>query len=194
MAASAAPSMPPPTFSTLIEAKLDPHNRVGGADIDFFSGNYNFTLSMVNLPGRNGLNVNIPLSFNSLVWIRYANVISYDYDYYPSLTPGFRTGFPEITGPYFVNGANAYVVSLPSGRHVEMRQVAANKYEAIDSSYLYLDVNATDPTKMTLYSTDGTQYKFEIPPIPNANGIGCGSFRTTANPQKIEDFAKFANY
>jgi predicted ferric reductase len=25
-------------------------------------------------------------------------------------------------------------------------------------------------------------------------GIGCGSFRTTAIPQKIEDFAEFSNF
>src|SRR5262249_36781533 len=38
-----------------------------------------------------------------------------------------------------------------------------NRFQAIDSSYLFLNVNPYDPYQMTLYSTDGTQYKFEIP-------------------------------
>ncbi len=124
---------------------------------------YNFSLSLVSLPGRAGLDLNITLSYNSLIWLKHAGRMEFDYDYYPTLTAGFRTGFPEIEPPYYINGYQTYIVYLPSGRRVEMRQVATNRFEAIDSSYLYLTVNATDPTKMTLFSTDGTQYKFEQP-------------------------------
>jgi len=133
-----AAAMPPPPFSSLVQAKLDPRYRIGGAGEDLFSGNYNFSLPLVSLPGRAGLDLNITLSYNSLVWVKFGNVIYYDYGYYPSLTPGFRIGFPEIDGPHSINYVNTYIVNLPSGRRVEMRQVAANKFEAIDSSYLYL--------------------------------------------------------
>src|SRR5262249_41617534 len=131
-----APAMSPPFFNSEVEAKLDPRNRIGGTGEDLFSGNYNFTLPLVNLPGRNGMDLSIPLSFNSLVWLRYGYALSFDYDYYPSLTPGFRIGFPELEGTYVINGVNTYIVHLPSGRRVEMRQVATNQFEAIDSSYL----------------------------------------------------------
>src|SRR5262249_8641164 len=160
-----------PPVTSLTEAKLDPRYRTGGAGEDLFSGNYNFQLPLVSLPGRAGLDLNIGLSLNSLPWIRYASTMYFDYDWYPSLTPGFRLGFPEIEGPYFVHNMNTYIVYLPSGRRVEMRQVASNRFQAIDSSYLFLSVNPNDPYQMTLYSTDGTQYKFEIP--PNGHAMRC---------------------
>src|SRR5262245_25650689 len=68
-AVSAAPAMQPPSFGSVIEAKLDPRYRVGRAGVDLFSGNYNFSLSMVSLSGREGLALNLPLSLNSLVWM-----------------------------------------------------------------------------------------------------------------------------
>ncbi|QQS46043.1 MAG: hypothetical protein IPM66_19305 [Acidobacteriota bacterium] len=110
----------PPVFTSLVEAKLDPHNRTGSPGEDLFSGNYNWSLPLVSLPGRSGLDLDIRLSYNSLVWIRYLDRMSFDYDYYPTLTPGFRVGFPEIDGPYFVHGYDTYVVILPSGRRVEI--------------------------------------------------------------------------
>jgi hypothetical protein len=64
-----APAMPPPTFGSFLEAKLDPRYRVGGAGEDLFSGNYNFRLPILNLPGRAGLDLNLTVSYNSLVWI-----------------------------------------------------------------------------------------------------------------------------
>lgn len=162
--AALATTLPPPAFGSLTEAKLDPRYRVGGSGEDMFSGNVNYSLPLVSLPGRAGLDLNLTLSYNSLVWIKFADGMYFDYDYYPTLTPGFRIGFPEVDGPHVVNSFNTFIVTLPSGRRVEMRQVSTNKYEAIDSSYLYLSVNSTDPSQMTLYTTDGTQFKFEIPP------------------------------
>ncbi len=160
---SSSMMLTPPVFTSLVEAKLDPHNRTGSPGEDLFSGNYNWSLPLVSLPGRSGLDLDIRLSYNSLVWIRYLDRMSFDYDYYPTLTPGFRVGFPEIDGPYVVHGYDTYVVILPSGRRVEMRKVATNKYEAIDSSYLYLNHNPAAQT-MTLFTTDGTQFIYTIPP------------------------------
>ena len=153
----------PPNFTSLEQAKLDPRNRVGGAGEDLFSGNYHWSLPLVNLSGRAGMDLNLTLSYNSLVWIKHNGMMSFDYDYYPTLTPGFRLGFPEIEGPYTVNGYNTYLVTLPSGRRVEMRYIATNKYEAVDSSWLYLTINPGSQN-MILSTTDGTQFKFTIPP------------------------------
>lgn len=167
---SPAVSVPvaPPSFTSEIEAKLDPHNRKGGSGEDLFSGNYHWSLPLVSLPGRNGLDLNLTLDYNSLVWIRYNNTVSFDYDYYPTLTPGFRTGFPIINGPYYVNGAWAFIATLPSGQNVELRQVYAssseNRYEAVDSSYLYLiehiPANPSTNHDVTLYATNGTRVEF----------------------------------
>jgi hypothetical protein len=158
---------PPPTFSSLDQARLDPRNRLGGASEDLFSGNFHWSLPLVSLPGRNGLDLNLSLHYNSLVWLRYNNIIQFDPDFfysqnYSSLTPGFRLGLPLIEGPFSHEGNNAYFVILPSGARVGMRYVAANEYEAMDSSYLYLKFNPAAQTA-TLYTTEGTQYFYSIP-------------------------------
>lgn len=165
-ATSASAMFAPPTFSTSTEATLDPPYRVGASGEDLFSGNVNYSLPLVSLPGRAGLDLNITLSYNSLVWVKSNNRMQFDPGYYETLTPGFRLGFPEIEGPLTFGSTETFIVTLPSGRRVELRKVTGttNQYEAIDSSYLYLVVDLVDAAKMTLFTTDGTQFKFEIPP------------------------------
>jgi YD repeat-containing protein len=160
--AAAVTALPPPSFDSLLEARLDAHNRTGGAGEDLFSGNYHRSVPLVSLPGRAGLDLEITLHYNSLVWSRYSNNIAFDADYYATLTPGFRLGFPEIE--YHVpGGVEIYLALLPSGRRVELRAVAADEFEATDGSYLYLKRNPGAQT-MTLYATDGTQFIYTLPP------------------------------
>lgn len=64
--APAAPPPLPPAFNTIQEAKLDPHNRIGTSGEDLFSGNYHWSTPLVSLPGRNGLDLNLSLHYNSL--------------------------------------------------------------------------------------------------------------------------------
>jgi hypothetical protein len=159
--APAAPP-PPPSFSSLNEAKLDPHNRIGTGREDLFSGNYHWSTPLVSLPGRNGLDLNLTLHYNSLQWVRYSNTMFFDPDWYVTLptglTTGFNFGFPELESGYTYDGAAAYVVTLPSGYRVPLRQVGTtNKYEAVDGSYLYLSVQS--PANI-LYTPDGTQYTY----------------------------------
>ncbi|MFN7950045.1 MAG: hypothetical protein U0Z53_32160, partial [Blastocatellia bacterium] len=162
--AGALAAAAPPNFTSPEEAKLDPRYRTGGDGEDLFSGNYHWSLPLVSLPGRNGLDLNLTLHYNSLVWIRHSgNIISFDYDYYPTLTPGFRLGFPEISGPATTIGSfETYIVILPTGRRVALRKVTTSRYEATDSSYLYLVTSPSTQT-MTLYATDGTQFSYTIP-------------------------------
>ena len=48
-------------------ARVEPHYRTGGSGEDMFSGNYNWSLPIVSLPGRAGHDLNLTLSYNSLV-------------------------------------------------------------------------------------------------------------------------------
>ena len=165
---SAAAAYTPPSFSSLMDAQLDPHNRMGGAGEDLFSGNYHWSLPLVSLPGRAGLDLNITLHYNSLIWARYGSVMEFDHDYYPTLTPGFRLGFPDLNGSYGnLHGTAGYVVILPSGQRVEMRVIGTNTYEAIDSSYFYLMTNPAGQSA-TLFGSDGMQYRYTM---PGGNGL-----------------------
>ena len=170
--AAAAPAVPLvtlPTFGTLNEAKLDPHNRIGTGSEDLFSGNIHWSTPLVNLPGRNGLDLNLTLHYNSLQWVKYGTTMFFDPDSDTTLptglTTGFNLGFPEIESGYTYDGLPAYVVTLPSGYRVPLRRIyqvgGINKYEAVDGSALYLVVSNFAPAPI-LYSPDGTQYTYGV--------------------------------
>ena len=166
-AGSAAPmpmmTPPPQDMGDLWNARLDSHNRVGLPGEDLHSGNYNWSMPLVGLPGRSGLDLGLSISYNSLVWQKSGNTIFYDLDYgFPA--PGFRMGFPVLEGVTYnaVTGKNAYLLILPSGQRVELRQVgSSNYYESADSSYLQLETNAGAQT-LTLRTSDGTQLRYQI--------------------------------
>ena len=154
------------TFTTGLPANLnmaliDPVNRIGSLGKDLFSRNCNWSLPLLSLPGRAGMDLGLAISLNSLVYTRAGSAIYFDPDQgYPA--PGFRLGFPEIRNA-FTNtdaGAQSYLLSMPSGSRVEFRQINTNVYEAVDSSYMLL---THDPINSVfiLHTPDGTQFRFE---------------------------------
>ena len=157
----------------LANARLAPKNATG--DTNLYSRNFGWSTSLVNLPGRAGLDAGFGISYNSLVWTKEptSNTMVFDADH-ANVSPGFRFGFPTIEPPYY-NGLTqrfSYLMVTPSGSRVEFRQVAAsNVYEAEDSSYAQLTVVAPPPVtgqtttaeQLTLVvrTTDGTQMSYD---------------------------------
>ena len=160
--------------SDLFNARLAPQNRLGNSGDDLLSRNFNWGTSLVSLPGRAGLNLSLGLSYNSLAaWTKTVTTTSnhgwgfttntsftFDADL-GSPAPGFQLGFPTIEGPYYNDqaAAGAYLMIMPSGARVELRQVGAtNVYEAVDSSYLQL-VEGTNGS-LVVRATDGSQWAY----------------------------------
>ncbi|HYY56939.1 MAG TPA: S8 family serine peptidase, partial [Pyrinomonadaceae bacterium] len=163
--AGSQPSSLMPVLQTGVDfstPRLDPVNRTGTGGEDLISGNYNWNLPLVALPGRAGLDLGLSLSYNSLVWTKSGSSITYDADRgFPS--PGFRLGFPTIQQRFYntQTGIYAYLLITPSGSRVELRQVgASNVYEAADSSYLQLTDYGTG--QMLLRTTEGTQLSYSL--------------------------------
>jgi YD repeat-containing protein len=141
-------------------ALIDPINRIGSSGEDLLSLNYNWSLPLLSLRGRSGLDLGLTLSLNSLVYAKAGLVMYFDPDR-GDPAPGFKLGFPEIRNA-FTNtdaGAQSYLLSLPSGRRVEFRQINTNVYEAVDSSYMLLTRDVVSSV-FILYTTDGTQCRF----------------------------------
>ncbi len=167
--APSAPVMLPQGGPDFPAAMLSPTNRTGGSGEDLLSGNFRWSLGILGLSGRAGLDLGLGLSYNSLAtWVRSGNFIDFDYDNgFP--TPGFRLAFPVVDGYLYYNsqaGAYYYLLFTPSGQRVELRRTAtANVYEAVDSSYLqltdygsYLILRSTDGSQCTMYYSMG-QYR-----------------------------------
>ena len=157
-----------PNFST---ARRRPINQTGEPGVDLGSRNFNWSLPLLSLPGRAGLDLNLRLSYNSLVWTKDGSFMKYNADM-GTPAPGFRLGLPIMQQKFFNSQTSiwAYMMVTPSGARVELRQVGAtNIYESQDSTYAQLD--ATNPNSLVLRTTDGTQYTFI--PVSMNNEFRC---------------------
>ncbi len=78
------------------------------------SGNFGFSAPVLSLPGRNGLDVNLSLNYNSLLWHKSGTTITYDIDK-GNPAPGWDIGFGKILDADTTGGA---MLESPNGtRH-----------------------------------------------------------------------------
>jgi len=142
--------------ASLITARVDPRNQPGRG---MLSRDAAWSVPLLSLPGRNGLDLGLGLSYSSMVWTRSGPYLHFDEDNgFPS--PGFRLGFPSVQRRVFdaQRAKNAYLLVTASGQRVELLQVGtSNVYESADSSYLQLTDNSPH---LLLRATDGTQLSF----------------------------------
>ena len=150
---------PSSAASSLATAQVDAFNQSGN---QVQARDCEFSMPLLSLPGRAGLDLGLSLSYSSLVWTRSGPYIYFDQDY-ESVSPGFTIGFPTVQWRKFdaQTSRNVYIFTA-AGHHVELRQVStSNIYEAADSSYLQLTESGGS---LSVRSTDGTQISFAGPP------------------------------
>jgi YD repeat-containing protein len=142
---------------SLITSRVDPRTQPGNG---LLTRDANWSVPLISLPGRAGLDLGLSLAYSSQVWTRSGPFIYFDEDNgFPS--PGFRFGFPVVQRKVYdaQTNTNCYLLITPTGERVELRQVATtNVYEAADSSYLQLTDNGSS---WLVRSTDGTQLTYQ---------------------------------
>src|SRR5215208_3541913 len=128
--------------ASLISARVDPRYQPGNG---MLTRDASWSVPLLSLPGRAGLDLGLALSYSSMVWTRSGPYIYFDEDNgFPS--PGFRLGFPTVQRKAFdaQTGKKSYLLITGSGARVELRQVnSSNIYEAGDSSYLQITDNGS---------------------------------------------------
>jgi len=147
---------PSSTVSSLASARVDPFNQPGNG---LAARDAEWSVSLLSLPGRAGLDLGLSLSYSSMVWTHSGPYIYFDEDNdWPS--PGFRLGFPAVQERVFdaQAGRNVYLL-IAGGSRVSLRQLGtSNVYEASDSSYLQLiDYGGS----LLVRTTDGTQLTYQ---------------------------------
>jgi RHS repeat-associated protein len=145
--------------SEIATALLDPFNQPGN---QLQSRDCEWSLPLVSLPGRAGLDLGLTLSYSSMVWTRVGSFMYFDADK-GDPSPGFRLGFPTIGDVFYDAQAaiNARMMVTSSGRRVEFRYLgnygSYNLYQTADSSYAQLlDYGGS----IWLRTTDGTNVNF----------------------------------
>jgi len=127
------------------------------------SSSYSYAIPILDLPGRNGLNVNLTLYYDSAIWtvdtVHGTATFNASRDY-PSY--GFRLGYGTIEGPYNLvpnSGLASYLLTEPDGTVRELRQLSTSSSatESTDNSHI-----AFDYIKMTLQRNDGTRWQYVL--------------------------------
>lgn len=155
---------PDPRFGTV---RKQPGYKTGSAGVALGSRNFNWSLPIVNLPGRADLDLNITLYYNSLVWIKQGTQIQFNPANAYDGAPGFSIGFPTLQARFTdqQTGKLAYTMVTPSGGTISLQQIGSGStYESLDSSHTFLNENGNNPIVTT---TDGTQYYFTYYSIVN---------------------------
>ena len=151
-------------------ARQLPQNETGQTAVDLGSRNFNWSLPLLSLGGRAGLDVDLTLFYNSLVWTKDGSNIKYNADL-GNPAPGFRLAFPTLQ-PGFVNplGVFSYLMIAPSGARVELRRISNTSiYESRNSGYAQLDTSNVNA--FLVRTTDGTQLTFN--PVTNNGEYRC---------------------
>jgi YD repeat-containing protein len=142
--------------ASLISARVDPKNQPGNG---MLTRDGTWSVPLLSLPGRAGLDLGLGLSYSSMVWTRSGPYIHFDEDNgFPS--PGFRLGFPVVQRKVFdaQTAKDSFLFITAAGRRVQLRRVgSSNIYLAGDSSYLQLTDNGAT---LLVHSTDGTKLSF----------------------------------
>jgi RHS repeat-associated protein len=124
----------------------------GGRGVIAGSQSYSYVVPILNLPGRNGLNVNLNLYYNSAVWtidlVNKAATFNASQDF-PS--NGFRLNYGTLEG---ANGSG-YLLTEPDGTVRSLTFFANNDYQTTDSSFI--DFN---PSTLVLRRPDGSAWVY----------------------------------
>ncbi len=125
------------------------------------STSFTYTVPILHLPGRNGLDVDLTLYYNSAIWtVDVANNrVSFNADRdFPGY--GFRLGYGMIEGPFNNDiGTTSYMLTEPDGTKRELRLVSGTTYESFDNTFIDYDSSTR-----TLYRKDGTQWQYTAVP------------------------------
>ncbi len=102
---------PSSTVSSFASARVNPFNQPGNG---LAARDAEWSVPILSLPGRAGLDLGLSVSYSSMVWTRSGPYIYFDEDNgWPS--PGFRLGFPTIQEKVFDAQAGDNVYLLISG-------------------------------------------------------------------------------
>ena len=155
VATLAASGNPSSNVSSLATARTDPFNQSGD---QVQARDCEFSIPLLSLPGRAGLDLGLSLSYSSLVWAQSGPYVYFDSDN-EGMSPGFSIGFPAIQWRSFDAQTARNVYLLTTGGHrIELRELGtSNVYESYDSSYLQL---IDYGNSLTLKTTDGTQIAY----------------------------------
>jgi RHS repeat-associated protein len=146
------------------------------------SSSYSYSVPILHLPGRNGLDLNLALYYNSRIWTRDMSTngltLNADRDW-PSF--GFRLGYGYIEQGGCNDNGCFYVATEANGAKHQLTFVSTHNYQSTDSTFMSYDPT---PTARTLVLKNGTRITYE--PFVMCSPT-CSNSATLFRPTQIKD-------
>lgn len=165
-----APAQVTPTNDTGLKS----YQTYSGAheNINLANGNLSLEIPLVSLPGRNGLNLNLAVQYNSKIWSPHATYsgsgdVTYRWQHETDGPPvgdlGWTFNTPAINSGSIIDDANGYpigqtpfILTLPGGGKTSIEYASA-AMDSQDGSFVTLSRGGG---AATAYLKDGTQVHF----------------------------------
>lgn len=169
--------------------------RAGGAANIIGSRSYTYSVPLFSLPGRHGLNLNLALFYNSLMW---ENVLGAGVTFNSetaSPSAGFRLDYGYIDWNTSENVSTAVLVDATGAKHPLVAATQfGSQFNTTDSTYIsvqhHFGTGSTDLDSDIVTYKDGKQAFYQEAPgslvTCCSGGIVSGSHMIT-RPVKIED-------
>jgi len=145
------------------------------------SSSYSYAIPVIHLPGRNGLDVNLTLYYNSHVWntAPSSNALTLNADRdFPDY--GFRLDYGYIES--FTSGSSTtYILTESDGtkRTLALKSGTTTDWQSTDATSIdAFPVPTSNPTSILLLRRDGTQWQYVL---------GNGGTSTVFVPTQITD-------
>jgi RHS repeat-associated protein len=134
--------------------------RVGKSTALEGSQSYSYAVNLFSLPGRNGLNLNLTLYYNSLVWEFNSDNGSMVYGAFDNPSPGFRLDYGLLQ---FASDLSLGMLTEPNGaKHLFVPTGTAGQYTTQDSSYILVQYPATSGNPAIVTYKNGLKAFFQL--------------------------------
>jgi len=152
----------------------DPINKVGSAP-NTTTGNNNFQIvaPVLSLPGR-GIDLNLNLTYNSLVWNKSASEILFDIDHsFPA--PGWQIGFGKLVA---MGSAGALLIEPDGTRHGFTGKVSDYSYPNVPNSHVLTFKGQTTDGSLIEYRCEMSTFPQGVARYPNGTVVYYGNYST----------------
>ena len=153
----------------------DPINKRGNAP-NTTTGNNNFQIvaPVLSLPGR-GLDLNLNLTYNSLVWNTSASEILFDIDHdFPA--PGWQLGFGKMVA---MGTAGAMIIEPDGTRHAFNGKVFDYSYPNLANSHVLTFKGQTTDGSLIEYRCEMGTFPEGVARYPNGTVVHYSNYSTT---------------
>lgn len=152
----------------------DPINKVGNApNTTTGNSNYQIVAPVLSLPGR-GINLNLNLTYNSLVWNKSAREILFDIDH-DSPAPGWQLGFGKMVA---MGSAGALLIEPDGTRHSFNGQVSDYSYPNVANSHVLTFKGQTNDGSLIEYRCEMSTFPQGVARYPNGTVVYYGNYST----------------